>query len=256
MQRNDSYLPTALVSPGELPTIEPAEEQPEGTHQPALPEGFASLFHDLRTPLHSILASVELLEGDLGPPSEAVCKHLARIRRAGDGLSSLIDRILLHARLDTGKIPVGQELILLPDLVQRVADIVGPLATERGLLMQASSPAAVYFTSDSGMIEQILLNLLGNAIKYTQVGGISLSCALRGSEVEFKVSDFGLGISEEHLDKVFDPFWRVPGSQKFANGIGLGLSLVHGLVTLLGGTVEVQSQLGAGTTFWIRLPTG
>ncbi|MFL5538682.1 MAG: ATP-binding protein [Longimicrobiaceae bacterium] len=219
----------------------------------------AVISHDLRTPLNSIMGHAELLA--LGIPdalSEAGLQRVERIRTGATHLLYLIDELLSFARLDAGReeLRIHEEDARL--VAREVAQVVEPLALERSLAFVLDLPAGpLALATDPDRLRQVLLNLVGNAVKYTREGEVRLELRpAPGGGAVFSVRDTGVGIGPEHLEKIFEPFWQVDPTQRSANGgTGLGLSVVRRLARLLGGEVTVESEPGQGSTFTVRLPS-
>jgi signal transduction histidine kinase len=218
----------------------------------------AVMSHELRTPLAAIMGYQELLaDGITGPITDAQAQQLGRIKASARHLLSLIDEILTFTRLDAGRDTVIPETFLLDDALREACEIVEPLATAKKLEMRIVSPGpGVKVESDTTKVRQILVNLLSNAVKFTDKGTVSAEASVRANEFVLKVSDTGIGIQQEHLHKVFDPFWQVEQkATRRATGTGLGLTVTKRLANLLGGDVDVMSTPGEGTTFTVTLPT-
>jgi signal transduction histidine kinase len=218
----------------------------------------AVMSHELRTPLAAIMGYQELLaDGITGPITDAQAQQLGRIKASARHLLSLIDEILTFTRLDAGRETVIPETFLLDDALREACEIVEPLATAKKLEMRIVSPGpGAKVESDPTKIRQILVNLLSNAVKFTDKGTVSAEATIRGNDFVLKVSDTGIGIQQEHLHKIFDPFWQVEQkATRRATGTGLGLTVTKRLANLLGGDVDVMSAPGEGTTFTVTLPT-
>lgn len=219
----------------------------------------AVISHDLRTPLNSIIGHSDLLA--LGIPeklSEGCLQSVERIRIGAKHLLYLIDELLSFARLEAGREEVRVRPVDVPDLGREVAAVVEPLVVERGLAFHLDVPnGPLVLRTDGDRLRQVLLNLVGNAIKYTREGEVRLEVRPRGDgTIDFRVRDTGIGISPEHVEHVFEPFWQADPTQRSADGgTGLGLSVVRRLVTMLGGSATVTSELGRGSTFAVCLPS-
>jgi len=215
----------------------------------------ATMSHELRTPLNAIIGYQSLLkEGIDGSLNESQLAQLSRIRAGADHLLSLIDEILTYSRVEAGKEVVRLDETELRPIVEEAVTMVRPLAESKGLTVRAEVPDARLVT-DAGKLRQILLNILSNAIKFTDAGEIRLHTRLNGDEAKFSVSDKGIGIATENLQRVFEPFWQVEqSSTRRAGGTGLGLTVSRSLARLLGGEVGVESKLGEGSTFTLTLP--
>jgi signal transduction histidine kinase len=217
----------------------------------------AVISHDLRTPLNAIMGYSDLLA--LGIPdelSDTGRQRVDRIRMSATHLLYLIDELLSFARLEAGHEQIRLQDVDAHSVIRDVAAVLEPLAVERGLALHidADSPS-LELRTDPDRLRQILLNLVGNAIKYTEHGSVRLAARLVDGSVQFRVSDTGIGIAPDHLAHIFEPFWQADTSQGAQQGsTGLGLSVVRRLVQLLGGSVEVESEPGRGTCFTVRLP--
>jgi signal transduction histidine kinase len=168
----------------------------------------------------------------------------------------IIDEILCFARIDAGKERVIVERADAAEIAREAAALVAPLAAAKGLaLVVEVSNGDVSFYSDPGKVRQILVNLLGNAVKFTNEGEVRLTAQLTGDRVSFEVRDTGIGIPADKLGRVFDPFWQAEqGKTRQSVGTGLGLSVVRQLTALLGGEVRVASTAGVGSAFTVILP--
>ena len=217
----------------------------------------ASMSHELRTPLNAIIGYQSLLRDGLsGPVTDAQLSQLSRIRASADHLLSLIDEVLTFSRLDVGKEMVQREQVNLRPVISEAISMVAPVAAARGLKVRDESTDAKLYT-DSFKLRQILLNLLSNAVKFSDRGDIVVRSELDHDSVEISVADSGIGIAEQNLERVFDPFWQVEQrSTRRAGGTGLGLSVSRSLARLLGGDIVVDSQLGEGSTFTAIIPLG
>jgi signal transduction histidine kinase len=219
----------------------------------------AVVSHDLRTPLNAIIGYAELLT--MGIPESvpaAAGERVQRIRTSAKHLLYLLDELLGFARLEAGHEEVHLQEVDVRDIVREMAAVVEPLAVEADLGFVLDEPEhPVTIRTDPDKLRQVLVNLGGNAVKYTEQGEVRV--VLRGEAANhavIRVSDTGMGIAPEHLDQIFEPFWQVDSSQRgHDGGTGLGLSVVRGLVQLLGGEVSVESVPRKGSTFTVRLPS-
>ncbi|HEX9108413.1 MAG TPA: ATP-binding protein, partial [Longimicrobiales bacterium] len=213
--------------------------------------------HELRTPLNAVVGYTDLLqEGVPGPLTPNQALYLERIRKSSNHLLSLIEEVLTYARLEAGRESVRREIVALDDLVRQASALVEPTAAARGLSYEVYVPEQdVRLETDARKVRQMLANLLSNAVKFTEQGSVVLTAREAGDDVIFEVKDTGIGIAPEHLERIFDAFWQVDsGTTRRAGGTGLGLGVTHRLAQLLGGEVTVQSELGQGSTFTLRLP--
>jgi signal transduction histidine kinase len=218
----------------------------------------AVISHDLRTPLNAIIGYSELLSmGIPDPLTDAALVHVERVGKSAHHLLYLIDELSSFARIEAGSIAVKPQDVDVRALAQEVSTVMEPLAAERGLAFRVDLPLEPpVLHTDPDRLRQVLLNLTGNAVKYSQHGTIVLEVvpAADGGMV-FHVRDNGIGISADHLAKIFDPFWQVDAQERTAiRGTGLGLSIVRRLVNMLAGEVSVESVVGEGSTFTVRLP--
>lgn len=217
----------------------------------------ARMSHELRTPLAAIIGYGELLaDGITGPVNEEQKRQLARIRHSANHLLSIIDEILTLARMDAGKEKADLRDVNVGDLMESVASMAEPLASAKGLSFRMDvEPRDVTVRTDPVKVRQVLLNLLSNAVKYTDDGSITVRSEARDGVVNFFVSDTGVGIDAEHLEKIFEPFWQVEHTTtRRSGGTGLGLAVTRQFVDLLGGTIDVESELGRGSTFRVSIP--
>jgi signal transduction histidine kinase len=218
----------------------------------------AVISHDLRTPLNAIVGYADLLdEGIPDPLSDRSRESVRRIRTSAKHLHYLIKELLAFARLDAGHEDALLREVDACEVVRDVAAVVDPIASERHLFLRVNLPdAAVSLTTDADKLRQILLNLVGNAVKYTEQGEVRLEVREHSLEgVVINVQDTGVGIAPEHIDRIFEPFWQVDPTQRTrGGGTGLGLSVVRRLVQLLGGAISVRSTVGVGSTFTVTLP--
>jgi two-component system, chemotaxis family, CheB/CheR fusion protein len=215
----------------------------------------STVSHELRTPLNAIVGYADVLSVT-GSLDEGERKHLERIRVAGSHLSSLLEEILHFSRLEEGQVTVKMATFDAREVAGEAGDMVKLAASEAGLHFHLDLPdEAVTLESDPDKLRQILLSLLGNAVKFTEEGEVRLGLQIRTGWAVFEVTDTGIGIAPEHLELVFERFWRVEGSSgPSAAGTGIGLSVARQLTSMLGGELEVGSGFGRGSTFSLRLP--
>ena len=217
----------------------------------------ATMSHELRTPLTAILGYEELLaDGVSGPVTEVQRKYLSRIKLGAQHLLTLIDGILTLSRLDAGQEVVRCDPVSVDRLLDEGATLIAPLAAAKQIEFTVRRPVPAFtIDTDHTKVRQILVNLLGNAVKFTDHGGVVLGAHVDGDFVVFTVRDSGIGISMEHQECIFDSFWQVrQTTTRTAGGSGLGLSVSRRLARLLGGDITVVSSEGVGSTFTVRLP--
>lgn len=211
--------------------------------------------HELRTPLNSILGYSQLLAKDaqLSAQSKA---SLVIINRSGEHLVSLIDGLLDLAKIETGKLTLVPTEINLPDFLQQMVAMFKPQATDKGVgfVCQFADNLPAYIRSDQKRLDQIFINIIGNAVKFTQKGQVTFSVSYRYQTATFEIADSGCGISGQDLENIFNPFERGTNSPSHAiAGTGLGLTIAKLLTDLLGGELNVSSEMGVGSVFQVRL---
>ena len=220
-------------------------------------EFLSNMSHELRTPLNSVLALSRVLAVQAGGRlSDDERGYLGIIERNGKHLLSLINDILDLAKIESGRQDVFFDSVSADKIAREVVDALEPLAREKGidlvLLPQKDLPRAV---TDAKKLRQILQNLIGNAVKFTGQGAVTVRLAAERGQLLIEVEDTGIGIAAEHLDDIFQEFRQADGStSRSFEGTGLGLSIVQKTAQLLGGEVSVASQPGKGSLFSVRLP--
>jgi two-component system, chemotaxis family, CheB/CheR fusion protein len=215
----------------------------------------ATLSHEFRTPLNAILGYADLLQF-VGPLSEAQALKVSRIKAGGWHLAAMIDEILSFAKLDGGHDVVRTETLDARLIARDAGILVEPAASAKGLTLVMDLPdEPLELTTDVDKARQVLVNLCGNATKYTERGEVRLAVHAEGGRVVFVVSDTGIGIAPVHHTRVFERFWQVDGaSTRAAGGLGIGLAAAREYARLLGGDVTMESELGSGSTFRFWLP--
>jgi two-component system, sensor histidine kinase and response regulator len=220
----------------------------------------AVMSHELRTPLSAIIGYQELLaDGITGPVTELQRHQLGRIKVSARHLLELIDEILTYSRAEAGKEEVQYEVTAVNTMVDDAASLIEPLAADKHVtlsVVRLDTPLDI--RTDPRKVRQVLVNLLSNAVKFTDAeGSVSLRAHRDGDTLELTISDTGIGIEPDHLDRIFDPFWQVEQkATRRAGGTGLGLSVSRRLARLLGGDVLVTSEPGKGSSFTVLLPVG
>ncbi len=217
----------------------------------------AMMSHELRTPLTAILGFSEvLLRGASGPLTREQAQQIGMIQGSARRLLSLINDLLDVSRIEAGRVDIRKERFRVSELLEQVVQTVRPLAARKKLQLTAHQADDVStLISDRQRVEQILLNLLTNAVKFTETGQVRVECRKEPPWLVFRVSDTGIGIAPEDAQKIFEPFQRVESDrQKKREGIGLGLAICRRLVQLLSGEISVESELGKGSTFTVKLP--
>lgn len=220
-------------------------------------EFLAVMSHELRTPLTAIIGYEELLsDGITGPVTDAQKSQLGRIKVSAGHLLELIDQILGFARADVGREKLNVQDVRLTEMLRSAASFVEPMAATKKITLTIKLPDdEIVIRSDPGKVMQIVVNLLGNAVKFTDRGGVTLRAERRNDAVIVDVIDTGLGIAPEHIEQVFEPFWQVEQAiTRRTGGTGLGLSVSRRLALVLGGDVTVSSTVGEGSRFTLILP--
>ncbi|MGA2393486.1 MAG: ATP-binding protein [Candidatus Lustribacter sp.] len=216
-------------------------------------EFVATMSHELRTPLTAIIGSAELL-GRMPLDSRAGL-HVATINESAEALLALIGSVLDFSKIEAGRLDLRNEPFTVDAVLEGTAEVVAQLAREKGITFHTYvDPAIPPLSGDADRLRQVLLNLMGNAVKFSDGGQIVARAfpVELGSEdvlLRFEVQDMGIGIAPDVLSRLFEPFVQADTARKFA-GSGLGLSITKSLVELMGGEVGVQSEVGAGSLFW------
>lgn len=219
----------------------------------------ANMSHELRTPLNSSLILAKLLaDNSEGNLTAQQVQFAQTIQSSGNDLLNLINDILDLSKIEAGHVEINAEAVSIERTVNGLRHMFEPLATNKGLQFNVSVEAGVpaVIQTDPQRLEQVLKNLLANALKFTENGGVSLTVSRRDdSQVAFSIKDTGIGIADEQQKRIFEAFHQADStiSRKFG-GTGLGLSISRELVRLLGGRFQLQSQLGEGSTFTVIIP--
>ncbi|GAB4253749.1 MAG: hypothetical protein Kow0065_00030 [Methylomicrobium sp.] len=217
----------------------------------------ANMSHELRTPLNAILGFSTVMRHSAELTGE-LRQHLDIINRSGEHLLALINDVLDMAKIEAGRIKLEKQPFDLGGMIRDVTDMLGVRANEKGLrlLIDQSSQFPRFIIGDEAHLRQVLINLAGNAIKFTEHGGISLRLGTRHNKTKhllIEVEDSGPGIAPDDRLRIFEPFEQL-GEQSRHKGTGLGLAITKQLVELMDGTIDLQSELGKGTVFTIDLP--
>lgn len=220
-------------------------------------EFLATMSHELRTPMNSIIGFTGILrKGLAGPLNDEQKKQLGMVNFSAKHLLELINGLLDLSRIESGKVDVSAEDFRVGDVVHEVLETLMPAANQKGLSLECDvdEPAKVMH-SDQKRTYQILLNLVNNALKFTEKGSVKIVVQNDGSSVQFDVIDTGIGIKPEQLANLFQAFRQVDGSaRRVYEGTGLGLYLSKKLVNMLGGTIGAESNFGVGSRFYFTLP--
>lgn len=215
----------------------------------------ANMSHEIRTPMNAILGFTDVLLQDTLAPSQR--RHLDIVRSSARSLLRLLNEILDSAKLDRGVVELELTDFNLLALIDELSSTLGATARHKGLhlTIRYDDHLPHTFHGDELRVRQVLTNLLGNAIKFTEEGGVTLTVSGHEGQVQFSVSDTGIGIAPDRLDAIFDPFVQadVSMSRRFG-GTGLGTTISKKLVELMGGTIRAESTLGEGSAFHVSLP--
>ena len=217
----------------------------------------ATMSHELRTPLTALAGYNELLADQvIGPMTEPQLDIIERMRSVTTHLAAMIEEILAFTSLEEGREMVRPTEFLAEDLVRSAVAVIEPLASQKGLRLEIVLPrSSIRMSSDIDKARQVLVNLLGNAAKFTDAGTVMLQLSRSGHAVRVDVTDTGIGIPTDELPRLFRPFAQVDtGLTRRHGGTGLGLYISRRIATMLGGHIEVTSTMGEGSTFSIVLP--
>jgi PAS domain S-box-containing protein len=218
----------------------------------------AAMSHELRTPLNAIGGYTELLElGITGPVTPRQVEQLERIRRAQQHLLRVINDILNFSRVEAGQIAYDVGAVPMRETIESVTQMIAPQAQKKGIaLIWHECPPDAVARGDKAKVQQILLNLLSNSLKFTSAGGeITLRCEHVGSDVLAVVQDTGIGIPADKLEAIFEPFVQIGRTLTSDHeGTGLGLSISRDLARAMNGDITVVSTVGKGSAFTVRLP--
>ena len=216
----------------------------------------ATMSHELRTPLTGVIGSADLIETEvLGPTTEKQKESLSRIRRSAWHLVRIIDEILSYARSETGKVEIRRERVPVTQVVREVVEMLEAVADDYEAELRVTVPDdRVFVSTDRGKLTQIVTNVVGNALKFTG-SVVHVRLSVDDDWIKISVEDDGPGIPMDRQEEIFEPFTQLDSSNtREKGGTGLGLAIARRHARLLGGDVEVESTVGEGSTFSLRLP--
>lgn len=217
----------------------------------------ATMSHELRTPLNSIIGFTGILiQGLAGPLNPEQHKQMAMVQKSSRHLLALINDVLDISKIEAGQLDLANTSFALPLSIEKMAKIIKPLADQKGLGLEVDiAPEVGSIVGDQRRLEQVILNLLGNAVKFTEKGWVRVCCRLASDQYELSFTDTGIGIQPEEIPGLFQPFHQIDsGLARKHEGTGLGLSICKKIIDLMGGSIEVASKWGQGSTFTLRLP--
>ncbi len=214
----------------------------------------ANMTHELRTPLNAVLGYAQILKSDKGLTSEQQ-EGIHIIQRGGEYLLTLIEDLLDLSKIESEDIQLCPTVVNFPRFLKNITELFQLRAEQKGIafLYEPLSPLPTGISVDEKRLRQILVNLLGNAIKFTHQGGVVLKVGYQAGKLRLQVEDTGIGIAEADWEKIFLPFQQGGDSKYRPDGAGVGLTLTKTLVELMGGELQVESQLGRGSVFWTDL---
>ncbi|WP_338036398.1 hybrid sensor histidine kinase/response regulator [Nitrincola lacisaponensis] len=231
-----------------------AKEEADRANQ-AKSSFLSSMSHELRTPMNAILGFAQMLEYDDALDADQQ-DNVHEIIKAGNHLLVLINEVLDLSKIESGHLELSLEPVEVYPLMDECLSLIKPLAQKHQIHVKHCGLEAWWVRADRTRFKQVLLNLLSNAVKYNREGGeVSVTIQPEGLErLRVLISDTGKGIAPERLGELFDPFNRLDAEGSTVEGTGIGLTITRQIMEMMGGRVDVKSELGVGSTFWLELP--
>lgn len=247
-QRHDGQTGEGASAPDALARLTAAKDAAEAANE-AKTRFLASLAHEIRSPLNAIYGYAQLLERSEGADPLAAARV---IRRSAEHLSSLVEGLLDIAQIEGGALTLAREAIRFPEFLDQLTDMLQLQARAKGLALILDRPPGLpeFVNTDPKRLRQVLINLVTNAIKFTDEGTVTLRVDYRNQLATFRVIDTGIGIAPADAERIFAPFERVGDARP---GVGLGLAITQALVHIMGGEITVESTPGEGSCFRVRL---
>jgi len=215
----------------------------------------ASMSHELRTPLNSIIGFTGIiLQGMSGEINDEQRKQLTMVKNSANHLLALINDVIDISKIEAGKVEIYIEEFDLSVLAQEIKDSFAVTADKRGLELSLKTPRTLIIKSDKRRIKQVIVNLIGNAVKFTDKGEIEIKVTRKDKLAQVSVKDTGIAIKREDMDKLFKPFSQIHTPGRTEEGTGLGLYLSKKIAILLGGDITAESEFGKGSVFTFTLP--
>ncbi len=218
----------------------------------------ANSSHELRTPLTGVIGLLQIVNDDLCDSPEEERELVQTALQSANHQLRVVNDVLDITSVEVGRLEINFERVRLADVLDEVQQTAGVQAKQKGLALQFSIPPGLYIQADSSRLRQVLINLVGNAIKFTETGEVEVSAqpAPDPDYALIEITDTGVGIAPEYLPRAFDKFSQAAGSTSRKNvGTGLGLAITRGLVEMMGGEIMLESEgLGRGTRAWLTLP--
>ncbi len=217
----------------------------------------ATMSHELRTPLNSIIGFTGILQQEMvGPLNAEQKKQLGIVRDSSTHLLNLINDVLDISKIEAGQLTIAQEPCDIKEAIEKVARNMKPLAEKKGISLEAEiSPEITPVISDQRRVEQVVFNLVNNAIKFTEKGSVRIDCFIDGGQMLTRIVDTGIGIKRQDMEQLFQPFRQIDaGMVRQYEGTGLGLSICRKILDMMGGKIWVESEWGKGSTFSFTLP--